>query len=119
VLEGSPCFLGVDSGSTTTKVVLIDSSGNIAYEYYANNRGDPIEAVKEGIAKLRRLATETGTTLSVSRSAVTGYGESHPGRVRLMKASWRRSLIATAGKFRKDVTFILDIGGAGYEGDFH
>ncbi len=112
-LNGSPCFLGVDSGSTTTKVVVIDSSGKIAFEFYANNKGNPIGAVREGIAKLRQLATETGTALSISRSAVTGYGED------LIRAAFGfdEGIVETlahhraARHFRKDVTFILDIGG--------
>ena len=36
------CFLGIDAGSTTTKVALIGSDGQLLFSYYANNQGNPI-----------------------------------------------------------------------------
>ena len=41
--------LGIDSGSTTTKIVLIDEQDRILYSYYHNNNGNPIKAVEEGL----------------------------------------------------------------------
>jgi activator of 2-hydroxyglutaryl-CoA dehydratase len=45
---GKPCFLGIDSGSTTTKMVLIDDQKRISLSYYTPNNGDPVHAVKKG-----------------------------------------------------------------------
>ncbi len=43
-VKNANCFLGVDSGSTTTKIVIIDDNGNILLKHYRNNNGNPIEA---------------------------------------------------------------------------
>ena len=48
-LNGDKLFLGIDSGSTTTKIVLIDEQGRVAFEYYVNNKGDAIGAVQQGL----------------------------------------------------------------------
>ena len=44
-------FLGIDSGSTTTKIVVINENGEIVFKYYAHNGGNPIDAVKHGLSK--------------------------------------------------------------------
>ncbi|MDD5815656.1 MAG: acyl-CoA dehydratase activase, partial [Bacteroidales bacterium] len=49
-------FLGIDSGSTTTKIVLINENGEIVYKYYAHNGGNPIDAVRHGLSKLQQRA---------------------------------------------------------------
>ena len=54
-LNGDCLFLGVDSGSTTTKLVLINSQARVVYDYYANNRGDAIKAVQDGLVEIREL----------------------------------------------------------------
>ena len=48
-LNDDKLFLGIDSGSTTTKIVLIDEQGRVAFEYYVNNKGDAIGAVQQGL----------------------------------------------------------------------
>ncbi|MBN1390561.1 MAG: 2-hydroxyacyl-CoA dehydratase [Candidatus Thermoplasmatota archaeon] len=110
-LNGKDCFLGVDTGSTTTKVVLTDNDGNIAYRYYSSNHGDPIMAVKDGLEGLRKSAA--GVDLRIVSTAVTGYGED------LIKAAYGMDIgmvetlahFRAAREFQDDVTFILDIGG--------
>ena len=67
-----PLFLGVDSGSTTTKIVLTDEDGRLAYTHYAPNRGNPVEAVLTGVRRLQREAEEQGLELRIARSGVTG-----------------------------------------------
>jgi predicted CoA-substrate-specific enzyme activase len=112
-LDGGGLFLGVDSGSTTTKIVLIDEQGRVAFEYYVNNKGDAIGAVQNGLDELQRRFGEHGRNLSVSRSMVTGYGED------LIRAAFDLDdgMVETLAHFRaakafdKDVTFIMDIGG--------
>jgi activator of 2-hydroxyglutaryl-CoA dehydratase len=44
------CFLGIDSGSTTSKIVVMDSDANIIYKFYGNNEGNPLKKVMEGLS---------------------------------------------------------------------
>ena len=103
-------FLGVDSGSTTTKIALIDRDMNILYSYYSLNRGNSVRAAVKG---LKKMVEEADGELNIRRSAVTGYGEDliraalgiDDGLVETM-AHFRAARV-----FRDDVSFILDIGG--------
>ncbi len=112
-ISGRDTFLGIDSGSTTTKIVLIDEDDRLVFEYYAGNRGDPVAAVKKGLTELREAAYNKGADISIKASAVTGYGEE------LIRSAFGLDygIVETvahfkaAGKFDKDVSFILDIGG--------
>lgn len=112
-MDGAICFLGVDSGSTTTKLVLIDQQGRVAFDYYCNNNGNPIKAVREGLEKIQQLFVNNDTLPRIVRSVVTGYGED------LIRAAFGfdEGLVETLAHFRaarafdKDVSFILDIGG--------
>ncbi len=102
--------LGIDCGSTTTKLVLLSEADEMLYSYYASNRGNPVAVVKEQLEKIYALC---GNRVHITGSAVTGYGEE------LIRAAFGVDLgvvetIAhyTAAKFfRSDVDFILDIGG--------
>ena len=102
--------LGIDCGSTTTKLVLLSAENEILYSYYASNLGNPVAVVKE---QLENIYTLCGKRIRITGSAVTGYGEE------LIRAAFGIDLgvvetIAhyTAAKFfRPDVDFILDIGG--------
>ncbi|MBN1538743.1 MAG: 2-hydroxyacyl-CoA dehydratase [Candidatus Thermoplasmatota archaeon] len=110
-MDGRDCFLGIDTGSTTTKVVLIDADGKIVYRYYGNNQGDPIKAVRDGLEGLRK--NSEGLDLRIAGTAVTGYGED------LIKAAFGLDIgmvetlahFRAAREFLPEVSFILDIGG--------
>ncbi len=103
-------YLGIDCGSTTTKLVLISKDCEILYSYYASNLGNPIAVVREQLAHIYRLC---GDSIQIRGSAVTGYGEE------LIKAAFSvdSGVVETiahytaARHFRPDVDFILDIGG--------
>lgn len=109
----SEVYLGIDSGSTTTKIVVTDKDGNIAYGYYHANEGDPIEAVKKGLGLWREECRKQNVQAVVKGSCVTGYGEN------LIKAAFKldSGIIETIAHFTAarrlspEVTFILDIGG--------
>ncbi|BBO93075.1 acyl-CoA dehydratase activase [Desulfosarcina ovata] len=111
--KGKDLFLGVDSGSTTTKIVLVDEKGKLVLGYYGSNNGDPIQAVKKGLAEFREKFVSAGFHPRIVRTAATGYGESlirtafglDDGLVETM-AHYR-----AARRFEPDVSFILDIGG--------
>ena len=112
-LNGAKCFLGVDSGSTTTKLVMIDEQGRIAFDFYCNNNGNPINAVREGLKKIQQLFESDGNSPNILRSMVTGYGED------LIRTAFDfdEGMVETlahfqaAKAFESDVSFILDIGG--------
>ncbi|PEF14913.1 hypothetical protein CON87_32470, partial [Bacillus cereus] len=65
-------FLGIDAGSTTTKVVLIDDEGNILYDHYGSNNGEPLESV---INILKDVYAKLPADVYIAKSTVTGYGE--------------------------------------------
>lgn len=103
-------FLGIDCGSTTTKLVLIDKSCNILYSFYDSNKGEPVEIVKEQLEKIYTLCKDR---IKICGSAVTGYGEE------LIKHAFSIDFgivetmahFGAAKHFQPDVDFILDIGG--------
>ncbi|WP_417174686.1 acyl-CoA dehydratase activase-related protein [Barnesiella intestinihominis] len=105
--------LGIDSGSTTTKIVVTTPDGAILFSYYAPNLGNPIEAVRKGLTELKTQCDKNGTVLNITGSCSTGYGEE------LIKAAFGLdgSMIETMAHYRAarqmapDVSFILDIGG--------
>ncbi|MDR1739883.1 MAG: acyl-CoA dehydratase activase-related protein, partial [Bacteroidales bacterium] len=106
-------YLGIDSGSTTTKIVIIDDAQNIVYQRYANNEGNSLKKVSEGLQEFFRQAKEAGVSARIAASAVTGYGED------LIKQAFNLDFgivetmahLAGAKYINPDVSFILDIGG--------
>ena len=102
-------YLGIDSGSTTLKVVLADKDGAIIFSKYQSNQGKPIDVVKDTLLEMY----EKYPNVKIVSSAVTGYGED------MMKSALGIDIgvvetIAhfTAAKyFMPDVEFIIDIGG--------
>jgi len=103
-------WLGVDCGSTTTKLTLISEDKHILYSYYASNQGNPVKCVQDELKNIYKLC---GSRIRICGSAVTGYGED------LIRSAFRmdEGLVETiahytaARHFRPDVDFILDIGG--------
>ncbi len=103
-------FLGIDAGSTTTKVALISPDGGLLYTYYHSNQGNPVAVVLEQLKEIYRLC---GNRITIKGSAVTGYGED------LIKNAFGcdLGLVETvahynaARHFNPDVDFIIDIGG--------
>ena len=66
------CFLGIDAGSTTTKLALIGSEGELLFAFYAANRGDPVRTAVSAMRELYRVLPEGAV---IRRSCSTGYGE--------------------------------------------
>ena len=104
------CFLGIDAGSTTTKLVLIDTDGNLLYSLYENNKGNPLKSV---ISMLKRMYKVLPESANLRFSGVTGYGE------KLIQTALNVDLneietiahYTAAKKFEPKVTSIIDIGG--------
>ena len=104
------CFLGIDAGSTTTKLALIGMEGELLYSFYAGNQGSPVETAKRAMAELERLMPAGAR---IARSCSTGYGEE------LLKSAFcldegEVETIAhctAASFFDPRVDCVLDIGG--------
>ncbi len=111
-------YLGIDAGSTTSKIALIDSDGNLIYSDYQENKGDTIDTVKEMLMGMymtfpKHMRKEENNAPYIAASCATGYGEGllqagfgvDSGVVETM-AHATAAQIALPG-----VTFMLDIGG--------
>ena len=103
-------YLGIDVGSTTSKVILIDNEGSILYSFYNSNEGNPLDLIIRIMKEVYEMIPEG---CKIKKAGVTGYGEA------LIKAALKVDIgevetIAhyTAAKhFQPEVDFILDIGG--------
>lgn len=112
-LENPYCFIGIDSGSTTTKIIAMDDKGSVFFRYYERNNGAALDTVAKGLNELLEESTKAGKELIVKSSCVTGYGED------LIKTAFSidSGMVETiahytaACHFNPEVSFILDIGG--------
>jgi len=103
-------YLGIDAGSTTTKLVLITPDGGILHSYYGSNKGNPVSILR---GELEKLYTFCGDRINIRASAVTGYGED------LIRNAFSidLGLVETVAHYRAarhfdpKVDFIIDIGG--------
>ncbi|MBQ4507795.1 MAG: hypothetical protein II970_02740 [Paludibacteraceae bacterium] len=103
-------YLGVDSGSTTTKLVLIDETGQLVFTDYSYNNGNSLQAFHSA---LQRMSACIGHDIDIAGSCSTGYGE------QLLKTAFRLDygIVETMAHFtaarhlQPDVSFVLDIGG--------
>lgn len=106
-------YLGIDSGSTTTKIVLCDEKENILFKYYSKNEGNPINAVIKGLKQLKSTIEKENAKPVICSGCSTGYGED------LIKTAFslNYSIVETIAHYKAakhilpNVNFILDIGG--------
>ncbi|MDR1038982.1 MAG: acyl-CoA dehydratase activase-related protein [Deltaproteobacteria bacterium] len=108
--EDGLVFLGLDAGSTTTKLVALDSEARLLHSFYGHNHGNPL---KSAMGALSGFYAAAPADVRVARSGVTGYGEA------LIQAALGFDLgevetvahYKAAARFVPDVSFIVDIGG--------
>mgnify|MGYP000669291869 CR=1 FL=1 len=112
-LDGKDVILGIDSGSTTTKIVLIDEDGRLAFTYYSSNKGNPVDTVLGGLQELAQKIKESGSSVNLVRTASTGYGEDLIKFAFDLDDSYVETIAHYRGArfFEPDVSFIMDIGG--------
>ncbi|MBD5136954.1 MAG: 2-hydroxyacyl-CoA dehydratase [Lachnospiraceae bacterium] len=104
------CFLGIDAGSTTTKVALVGEDGSLLYSFYSSNNGSPLSTAIRSIKEIYSLLPDSA---KIVYSCSTGYGEA------LIKAALMLdegevetvSHYYAAAFFEPEVDCILDIGG--------
>ncbi len=104
------CYLGIDAGSTTTKVALVGEDGSLLYSFYSNNNGSPLKTAIRSIKEIYTLLPENAR---IVRSCSTGYGEALI-KAALMLDEGEVETVAhyqAAAFFEPDVDCILDIGG--------
>ena len=107
--QGS-CFLGIDAGSTTTKLVVIGEQGELLWKFYAGNQGNPIMTAQFAIGELRKVLPKSA---KLAWGCSTGYGEA------LLKSAFNldEGVVETiahctaAAFFDPEVDCVLDIGG--------
>lgn len=105
--------LGIDSGSTTTKIVILDRQGTMLYHFYSGNNGDPIGTVRRGLQEFYNECKSASADVTITGSCSTGYGED------LIRAALGLDggIIETiahylaAKQLTDQVSCILDIGG--------
>lgn len=103
-------YLGIDAGSTTTKMALIAPDGGLLYTYYHSNQGNPVSVVLPQLQEIYKLCEDR---ITIKGAAVTGYGED------LIKNAFNCDLglvetvahYRAAAHFNPEVDFIIDIGG--------
>ena len=104
------CFLGIDAGSTTTKVALVGEDGSLLYSFYSSNNGSPL---KTAIKSIKEIYTLLPDSTRIVRSCSTGYGEALI-KAALMLDEGEVETVAhyyAASFFDPKVDCILDIGG--------
>ena len=106
-------YLGIDSGSTTTKFVLIDENKNLLDSFYSNNEGDPLAVATRALKDLRDRWRKAGAELVIEGCGSTGYGELLFHRAMSTECHVVETVAhaRAAEEYASDPTFILDIGG--------
>ena len=103
-------FLGIDAGSTTTKVALVSDKGDLLYSFYAGNEGSPLNVVMKSLNEMYDMMPED---VVIRNSCVTGYGEGLIKDALMIDLGYIETVAhyKAAQFFKPDVDFILDIGG--------
>ena len=106
----SGAYLGIDAGSTTTKLVLIAPNGGILHSFYSSNKGNPVTIVLDQLKKIYELF---GNKINILGSAVTGYGEELIRNAFSLDFGIVETMahLRAAKHFEPNVDFIIDIGG--------
>lgn len=105
-----PVYLGIDAGSTTTKLVVTGAADEILHTFYGSNKGNPLQSVTDALKEIYRVLP---SGCHIAGAYATGYGEG------LVKAALRLdggevetvAHYKAASRFMPEVDFILDIGG--------
>ncbi len=107
--EGN-CYLGIDAGSTTTKVALVSEDGSLLYRFYSNNNGSPLATA---IRAMQEIHDQLPEKAQIAYSCSTGYGEALLKSALMLDEGEVETIshYYAAAAFEPDVDCILDIGG--------
>lgn len=103
-------YLGIDAGSTTTKLILIGENHEILYQFYKHNRGNPVKQVK---GALEAMYEQMHDGITLKKAFSTGYGEELIKNAFNLDGGEVETICHyhAAKHFRPDVNFVIDIGG--------
>ena len=106
-------WLGIDSGSTTTKFVLLGEKEELLDSFYAPNAGEPLMVAREALIALRERYKAAGAELEILGVGTTGYGEQLFAEALSAECHVVETVAhaRAATKYIPDATFLLDIGG--------
>ncbi len=106
-------YLGIDAGSTTSKLVLMDENERVVDRFYSGNQGEPLRVVKRGLLSLYQKYADQGVRLEIIGLGTTGYGEMLFAKA--FGADYHTvetvAHATAARKYVPDASFVLDIGG--------
>ena len=104
------CFLGVDAGSTTTKVALVAEDGSLLYDFYSSNDGSPLRTT---LRAMKDIYTKLPDGVEIVAGCSTGYGEALIKSALMLDYGEVETIAhyTAAAFFDPDVDCILDIGG--------
>ena len=104
------CYLGIDAGSTTTKVALVDENGNLLYSFYSSNNGSPLATT---IKAIKEIYTLLPPEAKIVQSCSTGYGEALIKSALMLDEGEVETVshFYAAAFFDPEVDCIIDIGG--------
>ncbi len=109
-LPGAEYYLGIDIGSTSTNLVLLNEQEEVVHFSYLRTKGDPKGAVTQGLEELKR---RFGSDLKIRAAATTGSGRHYIGH--LIGANTVQDEItaqaAAAAHFMPEVDTVMEIGG--------
>ena len=103
-------YLGIDAGSTTTKMVLINEANELLFEYYGANEGNPLDIIKRELIKMYEAIEDR---IVIKGAYSTGYGEQLIKNAFCLDGGQVETIchFEAAKFFLPDVEFVLDIGG--------
>ncbi|MCC8047059.1 MAG: acyl-CoA dehydratase activase, partial [Clostridiales bacterium] len=106
-------WLGIDSGSTTSKFVLLDEEGRVVDRFYAPNRGEALLVVRDGLLEMKQKYDAQGIRLHILGLGTTGYGENLLARAFGADYHTVETVAHAMGctHYYPETTFLLDIGG--------
>ncbi len=106
-------WLGIDSGSTTSKFVLLDEDERVIDSFYANNKGEPLLVVKDGLNAMKQKYEAQGIQLKILGLGTTGYGEQLLAKAFGADYHTVETVAHAQGctLYYPETTFLLDIGG--------
>ena len=104
------CYLGIDAGSTTTKVALVGEDGKLLYSFYSSNNGSPLATT---ISSIKEIYSLLPAGANIVRSCSTGYGEALIKAALLLDDGEVETVshYYAAAFFDPEVDCIIDIGG--------